>query len=58
MAQARMEKDEAIKIRVERLEMAGLVEGVIVFDIGGYFHLMTNSIFHNGAKRVSRCSLW
>jgi hypothetical protein len=52
-----MKKHEAIEIGVVRVEVPDLMEGVVVFDERAYLHGIGKTIFYNGSKRVTGCSL-
>lgn len=47
-----MEQHEAVKIRVEGLEVLCLVHGVEVVDIGGDLHLTAQTVLDDAAKGV------
>lgn len=47
-----MEEHEAVEVDIERVEKAGFVQGVVVFDVGGHFQHGADAIFDNGAEGV------
>lgn len=52
-----MEEHEAIEVRVEGLEEAGRVEGVVVFDKSADLQLVADPALDHGAERVPRRAL-
>lgn len=58
MAQAGVEEDHKIQVRVERLEIVSFVHCVEVVNVGGDLHLPAQSVFHDASEGVLRCPLW
>jgi len=58
MAQARVEENETVEVRIEGLEMAGFVQRVVVFDVGADFQLVADAGFDDGSEGVYGCPLW
>ncbi len=53
-----MKENETVEVGIERLEMAGFMQGVVVFHVGADFQLVADSVFDNCSERVTGCSLW
>lgn len=58
VTQARVEEHEAVQVRIEGLEVLGVVHGVEVVDIGGDLHLAAEAVLGDTAERVGRGALW
>lgn len=52
VAEARVEDDEAVKVRVVRVKVARLVDGVVVLDKSADLHGVADAVFDDGAKGV------
>lgn len=53
-----MEDDKAVKVWVVRLEVSGLVEGVVVIDIGADLHGVGDAVFDDGAEGIEWGLFW
>ena len=51
-----MKQHETIEVGVVWVEMSRLVKRMVVFDVSADLHLMTYSVFDNGAERIGRCA--
>lgn len=58
MAEARVEEDEGVEVRVVRGEGLRGVQRVEVLDVGGNFHLAAETVFDDGAPGVGRGAGW
>ena len=58
MTETWMKEDEAIKVRIIRVEMPGLVEGVVVLDKGADLHLVADSVLDDSAEGIARGAVW
>lgn len=51
-----VEDDEAIKVRIVWVEVAGLVDVVVVFNESADLHGIGNAVFDYGAEGIERCA--
>lgn len=55
MADPRVEEDEAVEVRVIRVELLRFVQSVEIIDIGADFEFVLDE-FEDGAEGVGRCA--
>jgi hypothetical protein len=56
VAKTGVEDDEAIEIRIVWVEVAGLVDVVVMFNESADLHGIGNAIFDDGAEGIERCA--
>ena len=52
MPKARMEEHEAIKVRIEGVEVASFMEGVVILHVSTDLELVRDSTLNNSSIRV------
>lgn len=58
MPKSWMKEHEAVKVRIVWVEMAGLVQRMIILDEGADLQRIGQTIFHYGPERVFWCPRW
>ena len=58
VAQTRVEENHTVQVRIEWLEVVGLVHRVEIVHVGCDLHLSAQSVFHDSSKGVLGRSLW